>query len=99
MKTVVPFSVDPGEVSCSRAILCILSRSGEPGLRRLRKEEALSRLQHLESGFDLIAERMRAAHADLCAKGAWELTLSSDADEAIIRIRQSMPALRETVVP
>jgi hypothetical protein len=99
MKAIVPFRSDPGEVSCARAVLCILSRDGEPGLRLLRKQEALARLQRLDAGFDLIAEEVRGAYADLCAKGAWELALSRDAGATISHVGRSVALLRQVAVP
>lgn len=100
LKDVVLFrSGGTSDVNSQRAVLCVLARGSGPGLRRLDRYEALSRLQHVDAGFDLIADRVSRAYAALCAKGAWELTISRDPEDSIRRIEQSLPSLRQTAIP
>jgi hypothetical protein len=98
LKNVVPLRSASGNapVSSGRAALCVLARGTEPALRRIGAHDALARLEPLDSGFDLIRERVRDACAALAAKGAWELTLSQDPAAAIRLLAESAPLLRQT---
>jgi hypothetical protein len=78
--------------------LCLLTRGAQPALRRIDTGEALARLAKLDSGFDLIRDRVMDAYARLASNGAWELTLSDDPAAAIALLAGSAPILRQSAV-
>jgi hypothetical protein len=101
LKDVVPFrsAAQAGPVACTQATFCVLTRGVQPALRRIDTDQAMARLDELDSGFDLIRDRVMAAYARLAAKGAWELTLSREPAASIALLEESLPLLRQTAVP
>ena len=67
--------------------LCLLVRRTEASLAPLSEAEALAALPPLEPGFDLLADEINAVFAKLAEGGAWRLTLSADAADAIALLR------------
>jgi hypothetical protein len=100
LKNVVPLrsAAQHGPRACTRASLCLLTRGQKPALHRIDTGEALARLAKLDSGFDLIRDRVMDAYARLASNGAWELTLSDDPAAAIALLAGSAPILRQSAV-
>jgi hypothetical protein len=96
-KRVVPLrSATAAAIRCERAVLCVLGRGNQPELSRISATEALRRLWPLDPGFDLLPDAIRAAVGALAGRGAWELRLSNEPDEAVRLVAENLPVLWET---
>lgn len=84
----LPFSDD--------VVVCILSRTGGgPALERLSAADAARRLENdAEGGFDVFAERIRPALADLAGGGGWHLRLGDDPADALPFIERVLATAR-----
>lgn len=99
-KLAVPIgAAGAADVSKTRAVFCLLERGDTVSLERLAPGEALQGLAHLEAGFDVMAEEVRAAHTALTRNGAWRLTLSAYPDEAIRFVAANLARLGAAAVP
>jgi hypothetical protein len=99
LKRVIPLRQPLGIHTADRATLCLLARGEAVALERIGPAEALTLVGAPEPGFDLLAEDIRDASERLVRRGAWRLTLSDDAAEAIDLVSRRLPQLRETAVP
>jgi hypothetical protein len=89
-------SASASAIGCDSAVLCVLARGETVALRPIESAEALRRLWPLDPGFDLLPEAIGAAVAAIAARGAWELRLSGEPDEALRLLTASLPLLRKT---
>ena len=96
LKRIVPLRKPPGSLTADRATLCLLARGEAVALERTGAAEALALMGPPEPGFDLLADDIQAASERLVANGAWRLTLSADAAEAIACLSGNLPLLHQT---
>lgn len=82
--------------ACERAVLCVLARGETPALTPIDAQEARRRLWPLDPGFDLLPHAIGASIETLAARGAWELRLSRNPDEALRLLLASLPELSRT---
>lgn len=57
------------------ALLIVIDRGRELGLREISADDAVDRLMRLDPGFDLLERESRAALEDLSSRGVWRLSL------------------------
>ena len=99
LKQAIPLrNSQPGWLVASRATVCLLDRGEAVGLDRVEPFEALRQMGRLESGFDLLADDIRAVSELLARDGAWRLTLSTNPAEAIECLADNLPRLQDLAV-